>query len=113
MAGFYTALIGTSPTIQWPGLSPPCTPQAGFAEGSDYLACQVDCDICMRLSRAFAFNLTRSHDQRVLARPLVSKNGGDLGFMVRIVLEMFASIHYKKLPKVAGTYGEQSRFDGR
>ena len=25
MAGFYTALIGTSPTIQWPGLSPPCT----------------------------------------------------------------------------------------
>jgi hypothetical protein len=26
MAGFYTALIGTSPTIQWLGLSPPCTP---------------------------------------------------------------------------------------
>jgi hypothetical protein len=25
MAGFYTALIGKSPTIQWPGLSPPCT----------------------------------------------------------------------------------------
>jgi hypothetical protein len=25
MAGFYTALIGTPPTIQWPGLSPPCT----------------------------------------------------------------------------------------
>jgi len=25
MTGFYTALIGTSPTIQWPGLSPPCT----------------------------------------------------------------------------------------
>ena len=25
MAGFYTALISTSPTIQWPGLSPPCT----------------------------------------------------------------------------------------
>jgi hypothetical protein len=43
----------------------------------------------------------------------VSKNGGILGFRVRIVLEMFASIHYKKLPKVAGTYGEQSRIDGR
>jgi len=25
MAGFYTALIGTPPTIQWPALSPPCT----------------------------------------------------------------------------------------
>ena len=25
MAGFYTALIGTLPTIQWPGLSPACT----------------------------------------------------------------------------------------
>ncbi len=25
MAGFYTALIGTPPTIHWPGLSPPCT----------------------------------------------------------------------------------------
>ena len=57
--------------------------------------------------------LIKSHDQRVLARPHVSKNGGILGFRVRIVLEMFASIHYKKLPKVAGTYGEQSRFDGR
>jgi len=25
MAGFHTALIDTPPTIQWPGLSPPCT----------------------------------------------------------------------------------------
>ena len=57
--------------------------------------------------------LIKSHDQRVLARPHVSKNGGNLRFIVHIVLEMFASIHYKKLPKVAGTYGEQSRFDGR
>ncbi|GGD66784.1 hypothetical protein GCM10010990_15390 [Croceicoccus mobilis] len=56
--------------------------------------------------------LIKSHDQRVLARPHGSKNGGNLRFIVRIVLEMFASIHYKKLPKVAGTYGEQSRFDG-
>ena len=31
MAGFYTALIGTSPTIQWPGLSPPCTRVQGAA----------------------------------------------------------------------------------
>jgi hypothetical protein len=32
MAGFYTALIGTSPTIQWPGLSPPCTLEKGSLE---------------------------------------------------------------------------------
>ena len=57
--------------------------------------------------------LIKSHDQRVLACPHVSENGGIVRFRVRIVLEMFASIPYKKLPKVAGTYGEQSRFDGR
>jgi len=33
MAGFYTALIGTSPTIQWPGLSPPCTAPAFTFDG--------------------------------------------------------------------------------
>lgn len=57
--------------------------------------------------------LIKSCNQRVLARPHGSKNGVNLRFIVRIVLDMFASIQYKKLPKVAGAYGEQSWFDGR
>jgi hypothetical protein len=32
MAGFYSARVSTTPTLHWPGLSPPCT---AFVEGAD------------------------------------------------------------------------------
>jgi len=33
--GFYTALVSTTPTILWPALSPPCTPEDADAQTRD------------------------------------------------------------------------------
>jgi len=40
MAGFYTARISTTPTLHWPGLSPPCTFTPQFNDG-EFVAANI------------------------------------------------------------------------
>jgi hypothetical protein len=70
MAGFYSAALSKMPALQWPGLSPPCTPAGSFARTS-----VTDLDSMVLLRVGYEPAWVQCPDRRAAALKLVWRKG--------------------------------------